>query len=79
MNRIHTSLGKDIVEEGLQNSVFVKDPDQSVWVDLTDAGLDRKIVLRSDGTSVYITQDLGTADQRDLQHHADQYILRCGG
>ncbi|HMX87245.1 MAG: arginine--tRNA ligase [Saprospiraceae bacterium] len=67
-------LGKDIVEEGLQNSVFVKDSDQSVWVDLTDAGLDRKIVLRSDGTSVYITQDLGTADQRDLQHHADQYI-----
>nr|WP_116789405.1 arginine--tRNA ligase [Flavobacterium psychrotrophum] len=57
-------LGKDVVEEGLAKGVFEKDPDGSVWIDLTSDGLDRKIVLRSDGTSVYITQDIGTAIQR---------------
>ncbi|KOS06058.1 arginyl-tRNA synthetase [Flavobacterium akiainvivens] len=57
-------LGKDVVEEGLAKGVFEKDPDGSVWIDLTPDGLDRKIVLRSDGTSVYITQDIGTAIQR---------------
>lgn len=57
-------LGKDVVEHGLANGVFEKDPDGSVWIDLTAEGLDRKIVLRSDGTSVYITQDIGTAIQR---------------
>lgn len=57
-------LGKDIVEEGLEKSVFYRKPDGSVWVDLTDAGHDEKVVLRADGTSVYITQDLGTARMR---------------
>jgi arginyl-tRNA synthetase len=57
-------LGKEIVEEGLAKKVFYKKEDGSVWVDLTDAGFDEKIVLRSDGTSVYITQDLGTAQMR---------------
>ncbi|WP_299252084.1 arginine--tRNA ligase [uncultured Cytophaga sp.] len=55
-------LGKDIVEEGLQMGVFNKREDGSVWIDLTAEGLDQKLVLRSDGTSVYITQDLGTAE-----------------
>lgn len=55
-------LGKDIIEEGLAKGVFFRKPDGSVWADLTADGLDEKLVLRSDGTSVYITQDLGTAD-----------------
>jgi len=55
-------LGKDVIEEGLQKGVFYRRPDGSVWCDLTGEGLDEKLVLRSDGTSVYITQDLGTAD-----------------
>jgi len=57
-------LGKDVVADGLEKGVFEKDPDGSVWIDLTADGLDRKIVLRSDGTSVYMTQDIGTAIQR---------------
>lgn len=57
-------LGKDIVEDGLAKQVFFKKEDGSVWVDLTDAGHDQKVVLRADGTSVYITQDLGTARMR---------------
>lgn len=57
-------LGKDVVEQGLAKGVFEKDPDGSVWIDLTADGLDRKIVLRSDGTAVYMTQDIGTAIQR---------------
>ncbi|SDG84400.1 arginyl-tRNA synthetase [Flavobacterium omnivorum] len=57
-------LGKDVVQIGLDRGVFEKDPDGSVWIDLTDEGLDRKIVLRSDGTAVYMTQDIGTAIQR---------------
>jgi arginyl-tRNA synthetase len=57
-------LGKDVVEEGLQSGVFFKKDDGSVWIDLTDEGLDEKIVLRSDGTAVYMTQDIGTAIQR---------------
>ncbi|MDX8552721.1 arginine--tRNA ligase [Tenacibaculum sp. 1B UA] len=57
-------LGKDIIEEGLKNGVFFKKEDGSVWCDLTDEGLDEKLVLRSDGTSVYMTQDIGTAIQR---------------
>jgi arginyl-tRNA synthetase len=57
-------LGKDVVQMGLEKGVFEKDPDGSVWIDLTDEGLDRKIVLRSDGTAVYMTQDIGTAIQR---------------
>lgn len=57
-------LGKDIVEQGLQKGVFFKKEDGSVWCDLTADGLDEKLVLRTDGTSVYITQDMGTAIQR---------------
>ncbi|MGG6230679.1 arginine--tRNA ligase [Tenacibaculum sp. SDUM215027] len=57
-------LGKDVIEEGFKNGVFFKKEDGSVWCDLTDEGLDEKLVLRSDGTSVYMTQDIGTAIQR---------------
>ncbi len=67
-------LGKDIVQEGLQQNIFYQADDQSVWIDLEDKGLDKKLVMRSDGTSVYITQDLGTARLRHKTHHADQYI-----
>lgn len=58
------NLGKDVVQEGLQKDVFYKKEDGSVWIDLTDDGLDEKIVLRSDGTAVYMTQDIGTAIDR---------------
>ncbi len=57
-------LGKEVVQLGLEKGIFEKDPDGSVWIDLTPDGLDRKIVLRSDGTAVYMTQDIGTAIQR---------------
>jgi arginyl-tRNA synthetase len=57
-------LGKDVITEGIEKGVFYKKEDGSVWCDLTDEGLDEKIVLRSDGTAVYITQDIGTAIQR---------------
>lgn len=57
-------LGKDNIEDGLKSGVFYKKEDGSVWCDLTDEGLDEKLVLRSDGTAVYMTQDIGTAIQR---------------
>ena len=57
-------LGKKVVDIGLSNKVFYKKKDGSVWIDLSDEGLDKKIILRSDGTAVYITQDIGTAIQR---------------
>ena len=57
-------LGKDIVLEGIKNGVFYKKEDGSVWIDLTNEGLDEKLVLRSDGTAVYMTQDIGTAIDR---------------
>ena len=57
-------LGKELIDQGLEQSVFFKKEDGSVWVDLTEEGLDEKLLLRSDGTSVYMTQDLGTALQR---------------
>lgn len=57
-------LGKEIVDDGLAKNVFFKKEDGSVWIDLTDAGHDQKLLLRSDGTSVYMTQDLGTARMR---------------
>lgn len=57
-------LGKEVVQFGLEKGIFEKDSDGSVWIDLTADGLDRKIVLRSDGTAVYMTQDIGTAIQR---------------
>jgi len=61
-------LGKDFVAEGLKKGVFFKKEDGSVWIDLTEDGLDEKIVLRSDGTAVYMTQDIGTAIQRVKDH-----------
>ena len=71
-------LGKEIVQQGLDKGVFVRDPDGSVWCDLTADGLDRKILLRSDGTSVYITQDLGTAERRFSQNKLDSHIYVVG-
>ncbi|MBQ0144003.1 MAG: arginine--tRNA ligase [Bacteroidales bacterium] len=71
-------LGKELVQEGLRKGVFVTDPDGSVWCDLTGDGLDRKIVQRSDGTSVYITQDLGTAEKRFSENSLDSHIYVVG-
>ncbi len=62
-------LGKDVVTLGLEKGIFERDTDGSVWIDLTPDGLDRKIVLRSDGTAVYMTQDIGTAIQRVKDHN----------
>lgn len=67
-------LGKDIVEDGLSSGVFFKKDDGSVWVDLTAAGHDQKVVLRADGTSVYITQDLGTARMRHQELGCERYV-----
>ena len=71
-------LGKELVQKGLDMGVLVRDPDGSVWCDLTADGLDRKILLRSDGTSVYITQDLGTAERRFAEHQLDSLIYVVG-
>jgi len=71
-------LGKELVQKGLQEGVFVKDPDGSVWCDLTADGLDRKLVLRGDGTSVYITQDLGTAERRFANFNLDSHVYVVG-
>jgi arginyl-tRNA synthetase len=71
-------LGKDIIDEGLEKGVFFKKPDNSVWIDLTDEGLDEKLVLRSDGTSVYMTQDLGTAQLKYNDFHMDSSIYVVG-
>ena len=71
-------LGKELVARGLEMGVFVKDPDGSVWCDLTADGLDRKLLLRSDGTSVYITQDLGTAERRFSEYHLDSHVYVVG-
>ncbi|MBR1576332.1 MAG: arginine--tRNA ligase [Bacteroidales bacterium] len=71
-------LGKELVQKGLDMGVLVRDPDGSVWCDLTADGLDRKILLRSDGTSVYITQDLGTAERRFAEHQLDSMIYVVG-
>lgn len=71
-------LGKELVQKGLDMGVFVRDLDGSVWCDLTSDGLDRKLLLRSDGTSVYITQDLGTAERRFSEHKLDSLIYVVG-
>jgi len=71
-------LGKDIIEEGLAKGVFFRKPDNSVWIDLTADGLDEKLVLRSDGTSVYMTQDLGTAQLKYDDFHMDKSIYVVG-
>jgi arginyl-tRNA synthetase len=67
-------LGKDIIEDGLTKDVFYQKPDTSVWIDLTDTKLDHKLVLRSDGTSVYITQDIGMARLRDGEFHCQKVV-----
>ncbi len=69
--------GKKTVEDGLKSGVFFQKPDSSVWVDLTDEGLDQKLVLRSDGTSVYITQDIGLADKKyeDFPMQKSVYVV----
>jgi arginyl-tRNA synthetase len=71
-------LGKTIVEEGLKKKVFYKKENGSVWVDLTADGLDEKLLLRGDGTSVYITQDLGTADLKYNDFKAESSIYVVG-
>ena len=71
-------LGKGEVLRGLEEGKFVRDPDGSVWADFTDEGLDRKILLRSDGTSVYITQDIGTAKMRFDKHPIDKMVYVVG-
>ena len=63
-------LGKDVIEDGIKREIFFKKEDGSVWCDLTEEGLDEKLVLRSDGTAVYMTQDIGTAIQR-VKDHSD--------
>lgn len=71
-------LGKGTVDEGLEKGVFFKKPDGSVWIDLTADGLDQKLVLRADGTSVYITQDLGTAQMKHDDFKMDQSLYVVG-
>ncbi|SJZ59137.1 arginine--tRNA ligase [Porphyromonas cangingivalis] len=71
-------VGKDEVLRGLREGLFVQDPDGSVWADLTGEGYDRKILLRSDGTSVYMTQDIGTAKMRYQDYTIDQMIYVVG-
>ncbi|TZF81470.1 arginine--tRNA ligase [Pedobacter sp. BS3] len=71
-------LGKDIIQEGLDKGVFFKKADNSVWIDLTADGLDEKLVLRGDGTSVYITQDMGTAQLKYDDFEMDESIYVVG-
>ncbi|NLN34348.1 MAG: arginine--tRNA ligase [Flavobacteriaceae bacterium] len=71
-------LGKDLIQKGIESGVFYKKEDGSVWIDLTKEGLDEKLVLRSDGTSVYMTQDLGTAVERFETFDIDKLIYVVG-
>ena len=71
-------LGKELVRKGLETGVFEREADGSVWCDLTADGLDRKLVLRGDGTSVYITQDLGTAERRFANFNLDSHVYVVG-
>lgn len=71
-------LGKKVVEEGLKRDIFYQKEDGSVWADLTEQKLDQKLLLRADGTSVYITQDLGVVDLRYKDYHFDQSIYVVG-
>ena len=71
-------LGKSLVEEGLQKGVFFRKEDNSVWIDLAEDGLDQKLLLRGDGTSVYMTQDLGTAYRRFEDNNLDGIIYVVG-
>jgi arginyl-tRNA synthetase len=71
-------VGKKKVEEGLEKGLFFRKEDNSVWADLTDEGLDQKLLLRSDGTSVYMTQDIGTAEMRFKDYPIDKMIYVVG-
>ena len=71
-------LGKSLVQEGLDKGVFFRKEDNSVWIDLTADGLDQKLLLRADGTSVYMTQDLGTALRRFEENKLDEMIYVVG-
>lgn len=71
-------LGKDLVEEGLAKGIFYQKEDGSVWIDLTEEGLDQKLVLRANGTSVYITQDIGTTELKYREYSAGQMIWVVG-
>lgn len=71
-------LGKDIVEEGLSKGVFYRKEDGAVWIDLTEEGLDQKLVLRGNGTSVYITQDLGTTELKYREYDASRMVWVVG-
>lgn len=71
-------LGKDLIQEGLEQGVLYQKEDGSVWCDLTEEGLDQKLLLRSDGTSVYMTQDLGTAVERFKQNDIQKLIYTVG-
>ena len=71
-------LGKDFVQEGLKKNILFKKDDGSVWIDLSDKNLDEKLVLRGDGTSVYITQDIGLAQQKFEDYHLDKSIYVIG-
>ncbi|MEM6735009.1 MAG: arginine--tRNA ligase [Bacteroidota bacterium] len=71
-------LGKDIVDEGLEKGLFNKKDDDSVWVDLSDEGMDEKLVLRGDGTAVYITQDMGTSDMKHQDFPFDKNVFVVG-
>jgi len=78
MKAVPTFWVKKFVEEGLQQEVFFKKADGSVWIDLTADGLDEKLVLRKDGTSVYMTQDLGLADEKFQDYKYDDSIYVIG-
>ncbi|HKK11166.1 MAG TPA: arginine--tRNA ligase, partial [Bacteroidales bacterium] len=71
-------LGKEIVLRGLESGILFKKEDGSVWADLSDEGLDEKLLLRADGTSVYMTQDLGTAELRHNDYHPKEMIYVVG-
>ena len=71
-------LGKELVEEGLEMGVFFKKDNGSVWVDLTDDGMDEKLVLRADGTAVYMTQDMGTSDMKHADFPFDKSVFVVG-
>lgn len=71
-------FGKALVQKGLEKGIFETEKDGSVWCDLTENGLDRKLLLRGDGTSVYMTQDLGTAEQRFNEYNLDEHIYVVG-
>lgn len=71
-------LGRNIILDGLSKGILQRRDDGSVWADLTDEGLDQKLLLRSDGTSVYMTQDVGTAHQRFTEYNIDQHIYVVG-